>query len=94
MQTQDNYLKLLKLLRENGEEILLSAFSNITPTYTHDSIIITTNKRATFEILKKYQEKISEYAGLAITLTFKPLETRETTENKLEKLFGEKLVVE
>lgn len=81
----------LRKLRLNGEDALLSAVANLPITFVGDEIHVQTPNPAIYNLIKKYPQYFSldtkilppKGGNLALTL-----------EQKLEKIFGDKLVVE
>jgi hypothetical protein len=82
------WAKTLKSIRESGDEVLLSLLSNITVTFTSDTIVLHAPNRGVFEMIEKNRDKLDP----RIEIKIKSQDERDLTiTKKLINLFGEKL---
>ena len=92
METREQWAAILKRLRETGEHVLIGVLSNLTVTFTHDTITIIAPNQGIFNMLVKYKDTID-----CDTVFFRLKISEEknlTIEQKLQYLFGEKLEVD
>ena len=97
METREIWAHVLKCLRENNEHVLLSALSNLAVIFTHDSITIIAANRSILDLLLKHKDVLNKYAGKKELINIKLIKQDKkemTLEQKLAKIFGDKLVVE
>ena len=90
METQRDWAKTLRSLRENGNDFLLNAISNVPISFTHDTIIMHAPNESIAELVNRKKELFPE--NLKIRLPHHEQKI-ETMEQKLQKLFGERLEV-
>ena len=91
LKTQEQWAAILKKLREDSEHVLLSALSNLQVAFTHEQIVITVNNPAVQGLLQNHQSKLPENVVFRKSVK---TETKQSLEQKLTKIFGEKLKVE
>ena len=85
--------KVLRDLREGGETRLHAACSNLQDVYfTNDTIELTCRDDATFKLLTKHRDKLGGFVNIHKTKPNVLMSKREVIE-KLEEIFGDKLVV-
>ena len=98
METREIWAHILKFLRENGENILLSAISNLQIIFTRETITIISPNSAVYDLLIKHQSIFDTYAGKSGLVNIKKVTKQEkpqmTLEQKLAKIFGDKLIIE
>jgi len=85
--------RILRHLRESGESMLHAACANLQDVYfTDDTIEITCRDDATFKLLTKHRATLGANINIH---KFKPsaLMTKNEVIEKLEDIFGDKLVV-
>lgn len=83
----------LRNLREGGEIILHAACENLkTVDFTEDTIEITCSDDATFKLLTKHRTKLGEHVNIHKNKPSALMNKDEVIE-KLEDIFGDKLVV-
>lgn len=90
---QKEWGRLLRTLRENGEAMLHAACVNLQDVYfTDETIEITCRDDATFKLLTKHRGKLGQNVNIHKS---KPsaLMTKNEIIEKLEEIFGDKLVV-
>lgn len=88
------WAKILKNLRESGENALFSLVSGIDdPEFTDSSIIITAGSGAEYAVLKRNKDKLNAVAGGDYIVINKreAVKTAGENLNRLRELFGEKL---
>ena len=91
VQTQDEWVQVLKTLRERDESILHGIVSNLQIIFTHDTITLVAPNRGVAEILEKNRAALAS-DKIKIRLREKP-EKNITLEQKLANLFGDKYTV-
>lgn len=85
--------KILRHLRESGESMLHAACANLQDVYfTGETIELTCRDDATFKLLTKHRAALGQNVNIH---KHKPSALMTKTEiiDKLEEIFGEKLVV-
>jgi hypothetical protein len=91
MQTQDQWAKTLKQLRDANETALFAAVSNLHVSFTNDAIILTPHNQTTFELL----ENSKHLLPACVQIKHHKKSTSPTNlEQKLFSLFGDKLVIQ
>jgi len=88
--SQATWVNVLKQLREGGDVVLLSAVSNLSVVFTHETITVVAPNKSMYEFLTKNTAKL----GGAIIKLKTAAQKELTVEQKLKGLFGEKLKVE
>ena len=97
METQKIWAKVLKCLRENNEQMLLSVVSNLQIIFTHETITIFAQNKSTFDILTKYKDILDLYSGNKNIINikmFKQSKEQISIEKKLINFFGDKLEID
>ena len=85
--------KILRNLREGGETMLHAVCADIADVYfTDETIEITCRDDATFKLLTKHRDKLGGCVNIHKTKPNVLMSKNEVIE-KLEEIFGEKLVV-
>ena len=90
---QREWGSILRNLRESGDTMLHTACANLQDIYfTADTIEITCRDDATFKLLTKHRARLGGNVNIH---KFKPsaIMSKHEIINKLEDIFGEKLVV-
>ena len=90
METRELWAATLKTLREGGEHVLLGVLSNLTVTFTHDSVTILTPNMGVYDILAKYH---TFFSSDKIKIKLKDTNSKLTIEQKLLNLFGERCTI-
>ena len=90
METRDKWANTLKMLREREEHVLLSAVSNLSVSFTHDSIILTASNQSVFEILKDNKNLLPPETKIKRR---EKSERTKSVEQKLRDIFGNKLEI-
>jgi len=91
METQTLWAKTLRTLREKNETVLVTAISNLPISFTADTITLTISNPAVRALVEK------EKALLPDCLSIKnprPHHAKMTLTEKMEKLFGDKLITD
>jgi len=97
LKTREIWAQVLKKLRENNEQILLSSISNLQVIFTRESITIIVLNKTIYDLLIKNKYIFDKYTGekdLIVIKMTKQEKKQLTLKQKLEKIFGDKLVVE
>ena len=89
------WAQVLKRMRENKEDFLIGACSDLRDIkFTNDLIIINAQNQTVYSILKKHNSVLNKYAGGDyIQILLEDNKNRQETIRKLKSLFGEKLTV-
>lgn len=90
MQTKEQWATVLKNLRETDPAVH-SVVANIPVAFTHELIILNINNRAKMELVNEYRTKLPENIELRL---IEKGNAPMTIEQKLEKLFGDKVKIE
>jgi len=91
MDTQIAWAKTLRALRDKNEMVLVNAISNLPVTFTAENITLTVANPAVRALVEKEKSLLPQNL---IIKNPRPHHTKLTLAEKLEKLFGDKLIIE
>jgi hypothetical protein len=83
------WAEALKKLRETGEEFVLNAIANTPISFTRDSIIVHAQNESVMRVIETNRALFPPM--LVVKLPKKTEETTENIEQRLAKLFGERI---
>ena len=91
MKSRDLWAATLKSLREKHEDMILGCITNLVVTFTESSIIIHATTPVIKTLLEKHKHLFPEITQIKLP---EKKDVPQTIEQKLEKIFGDKLTLE